>query len=738
VTWTAKDCLGFEIDFEKNITFLTKNGQYVHEHAFDAGIDSLFACITAQTGEISVCFGSEISGKSFKFPPVWLKSSIHTQQFDTTAAGLCVQHTNGYIPSSYSSLSEFICVHTSDIFLEILSKSSNMESLTALTSKVVDPSGPSNQNDFFHQIADAVSRSCSSNALTRTKIASWCARLAEIENLPPQIHRLILTLCGLQTHQKYAANTLPDQSSTTAVFEISISPSSGSRPFGGVAFGGAVVAPAATAGDSKWKCVIAGMGVAYRNSPVFDDKDTKNFVSKDDIVSVVERVGPDDNWLKIDDIKHGTKYLPIKTSGGEVFFQPLNRAGVVMKFSGQTGRFYCGRRLGVALIPGSDGQCGPNNGPQCVDCKPSAAGFGAFSQTNTSQAAPLFATNAFAPSGGANAFSAAPAAGFGAFGQTNTSQAAPLFAAPTQAQFLGNSAQSSSAGGLSSSALTAAFAPTVPRFGKISGNSYCSVLFDPSRFGSGAGFGAPFAFPATGTGMGFPAPTGFGGGAVFGADFGAPATGTGMGFPASAPTGLGVGTPAAFTPLSASVSSSGLFGTSTFAFPACHSSSFLGSASKPFAAGTSVPVSFSSSSAAVFPSTSGSLTTQQPYSPAQSLFPLFLHEIFKQGFAVAEASFESWSLFCRRVEHMLCPAGYSISSSFFEMFHMIQSDSIYSAFFELSQSQCESMTKSLATPLSSLFHFISKHRSGSRRLPNNDVFTRASFLLEEFGNYHKL
>ena len=31
--------------------------------------------------------------------------------------------------------------------------------------------------------------------------------------------------------------------------------------------------------------------------------------------------------------------------------------------------FYCGRRLGRKAIPGSDGKCGPNNGPQCDSCK---------------------------------------------------------------------------------------------------------------------------------------------------------------------------------------------------------------------------------------------------------------------------------------------------------------------------------------------------------------------------------
>ena len=38
--------------------------------------------------------------------------------------------------------------------------------------------------------------------------------------------------------------------------------------------------------------------------------------------------------------------------------------------SGSTAsNYYCGRRLGTSVIPGSDGQCGPNNGPQCPDCK---------------------------------------------------------------------------------------------------------------------------------------------------------------------------------------------------------------------------------------------------------------------------------------------------------------------------------------------------------------------------------
>lgn len=31
--------------------------------------------------------------------------------------------------------------------------------------------------------------------------------------------------------------------------------------------------------------------------------------------------------------------------------------------------YYCGRILGIAAIPGSDGQCGPNDGPACVSCQ---------------------------------------------------------------------------------------------------------------------------------------------------------------------------------------------------------------------------------------------------------------------------------------------------------------------------------------------------------------------------------
>jgi len=37
--------------------------------------------------------------------------------------------------------------------------------------------------------------------------------------------------------------------------------------------------------------------------------------------------------------------------------------------AGFTSTFYCGRHLGRGAIPGSNGRCGPSNGPQCASCK---------------------------------------------------------------------------------------------------------------------------------------------------------------------------------------------------------------------------------------------------------------------------------------------------------------------------------------------------------------------------------
>ncbi len=53
-----------------------------------------------------------------------------------------------------------------------------------------------------------------------------------------------------------------------------------------------------------------------------------------------------------------------------------NRAGAAMRLGAGffSSTFYCGRRLGRALFPGSrsGGQCGPDNGMQCLDCAAAA------------------------------------------------------------------------------------------------------------------------------------------------------------------------------------------------------------------------------------------------------------------------------------------------------------------------------------------------------------------------------
>jgi len=60
-----------------------------------------------------------------------------------------------------------------------------------------------------------------------------------------------------------------------------------------------------------------------------------------------------------------------------------NKAGVVVRLGkgGCANIYYCGRRFGIGQIQGSDGYCGPNNGPQCPDCKGMKAQIGAILRT---------------------------------------------------------------------------------------------------------------------------------------------------------------------------------------------------------------------------------------------------------------------------------------------------------------------------------------------------------------------
>jgi len=47
----------------------------------------------------------------------------------------------------------------------------------------------------------------------------------------------------------------------------------------------------------------------------------------------------------------------------------VNDCGDAMTHSPVTNLYYCGKFKGRDAIPGSDGRCGPNNGPQCASCR---------------------------------------------------------------------------------------------------------------------------------------------------------------------------------------------------------------------------------------------------------------------------------------------------------------------------------------------------------------------------------
>ena len=163
-----------------------------------------------------------------------------------------------------------------------------------------------------------------------------------------------------------------------------------------------------------------------------------------------------------------------------------NRAGFPMKRSGETGLWYCGRLLGCAVIPGSDGRCGPNNGPQCPDCKAGAVNFevaapafgGGAGSTQTPAAfvgfgappAPAFAAaQSFAvpapqTAGGAivcgSGSFGAPHVGAAAFGPGQTSfaaPAAPAFGQPPSTGTFGSPAQPAGLGAFGSPAQLGTF-----------------------------------------------------------------------------------------------------------------------------------------------------------------------------------------------------------------------------------------------------------------------------------------
>merc|ERR1712137_315936 len=57
----------------------------------------------------------------------------------------------------------------------------------------------------------------------------------------------------------------------------------------------------------------------------------------------------------------------------------VNDEGANVAYHDGTRKYYCGRKLGVTVIPDSDGQCGPTGGPQCPSCRRFQAKKDAFS-----------------------------------------------------------------------------------------------------------------------------------------------------------------------------------------------------------------------------------------------------------------------------------------------------------------------------------------------------------------------
>lgn len=149
-----------------------------------------------------------------------------------------------------------------------------------------------------------------------------------------------------------------------------------------------------------WQLDVSGWGAnpsnglmavwRMRNAPSLSARVIRE-VQQGEIIAVVERR---DGWLRTD-TNEWTKETQSKESGpayatGSAGWKrthlmkgsgvaspdvarkygagaPKNDAGATVRRSGRL--FYCGRRLGINAIPGSDGQCGPLDGPQCISCK---------------------------------------------------------------------------------------------------------------------------------------------------------------------------------------------------------------------------------------------------------------------------------------------------------------------------------------------------------------------------------
>jgi hypothetical protein len=571
VTWKVNDCLGFEVDFTKNVTYFSINGQRVHSHEFSGCIDTLFACMSAQAGDIIVSFGegtsSESSGLPFKYPPAWIKSGLDlalAQQRDSEVAFRTLEKDNNcYIPTSYLSLSEFICEEACEIFLEKLSKSDNIESLAGLFGVHAGKDDSSTQNEFFSRMADVISRTCASNAANRVRIGRWCAKLADIENLPRQIHKLVLKLCGLCVYQKFALNSLPQSSSAAPVFEI-----------------------------------CTGRSAIPRSSTA-----------------------------------------------------PIPSLGIV----GSSSAASAAPPVPSSVVASS---ATPSGAPPVFGAPPSF-GFGATSFGATSFGATSFGATSF----GATSFGATS---FGAGATVLSSPSNPFCS-------LTNPVVTAAASGSTSVVTQSVSTNATNTAPSSSSSSLQNEPIVPNVAGIRVRRGRDWQWGQQDQG--------------------------------------GVGT----------IQAASASGWVTVKWDHGATNTYRNSAAaggfdlELFNTGTADNIS----------------NFARPEIQVQDVYPLFLHEIFLQGFCASEATFESWSRFSCKVEAMLCPPGHVITPSFFHMLHNTRRCAIYSAFLESSQSQCQSIMGSLSRQMKSLFQFITS--DSDNQYPISNVFDQVIRLLQDHG-----
>ena len=134
-----------------------------------------------------------------------------------------------------------------------------------------------------------------------------------------------------------------------------------------------------TENQRSFRCVISP-GVAFRKSTRLDDRlksprgPLQGEVVRGFLMASPGR-GAVSAWIRLaSTVKGAAAFLPL-TADGKAFFEEIrpevNDEGAAMApGSGRwSSTLYCGRLLGRAAIQGSNGQCGPFDGPQCASCR---------------------------------------------------------------------------------------------------------------------------------------------------------------------------------------------------------------------------------------------------------------------------------------------------------------------------------------------------------------------------------